>query len=615
MPTHPVLVPKPPLRSTHPPLPSQHSFPAQDAEASLQPSSTLNEADIDRFATLFSPATPPASPTLMPTEQPPLITHATARPRNLTQGSADSDFGAFVSVPPSQDPLAHDPDGTAPFTGTPVSHSHAPSVSPTPAHPSNLSLVYFDQFTANAKTASERNRREVLDELLQHQDDPMYFLNTHPTSPPSPTLISTPLAAPTPVTITIPTSTDDALAEALASEMTNPTLIRVERGGSVKVTPSPSRARVPLPPRLSGSASPPSISSPRGSSTSLPTSSPPSFPSASASASHPAQASLSRISSSLVSLLPSGRPRSAAPTIVPSSSPYSAPNSISRFSSPFASTTLTHSSPFASTPYIPPTGAPGFAGDRAWDRGFSEVLEQEEKRGLVDPVGLGIGVGTEMSAHTRHGKGRGVTLVGRREGTARVLNEEIADLVRPHLPALTKLPRHWTLLYSLDQHGISLNTLYSRCEPRIPSRAHPNPPKGGLLVIQDARDAIFGAWLSEGVKLEKGGYYGSGESFLWRYHPSLEGERQGRLDVYKWTGTNEYVALCEPGFISFGGGDGHYGLYLDASLLDGSSAPCPTFGNPSLCAPMPHVSRELNGVAKDVSFECVGLEVWGIGQG
>lgn len=95
------------------------------------------------------------------------------------------------------------------------------------------------------------------------------------------------------------------------------------------------------------------------------------------------------------------------------------------------------------------------------------------------------------------------------------------------------------------------------------------------MAIQDAHDAVFGAWLSEGIKLEKGGYYGSGESsvslscfleavvrvlnptrdrFLWRYHPPRDGERQGRLDMYKWTGRNEYVALCEPGFISFGGG-------------------------------------------------------------
>jgi hypothetical protein len=37
--------------------------------------------------------------------------------------------------------------------------------------------------------------------------------------------------------------------------------------------------------------------------------------------------------------------------------------------------------------------------------------------------------------------------------------------------------------------------------------------------------------------------------FLWRYLPS-----SGKFDVYKWTGKNDYVALCEEGFISFGGG-------------------------------------------------------------
>ncbi|KAF8121126.1 TLD-domain-containing protein [Boletus edulis] len=390
--------------------------------------------------------------------------------------------------------------------------------------------------------------------------------------------------------------------------MPNPKLVRAQRSGSLKVAPGHARSRLPLPPHLSGTASPPSTHSSTESTVSLATSSPTlssstsTLASASGSTStsvHPAHATLSRISSSLVSLLPPTRPRASSPSI-PTIAPSSAPSSIARGHTP----TLTHGSPFASTPYIPPTGAPGFAGDRAWDRGFSEALMQEEKRGP----------GAETTAHTRHVKGKGVTLVGRRQGTVDVLTEAMADLIRPHLPALIKLPRHWTLLYSLDQHGISLNTLYSRSEPRIPSRAHPNPPKGGLLVIQDANDAVFGAWMSEGIRLEKGGYYGSGESFLWRYHPPC-GEGQGQLDVYKWTGVNAYVALCESGFISFGGGDGHYGLYLDASLLDGSSAPCPTFGNPPLCVRKPGSGE--NGVAKargEMSFECVGLEVWGIGS-
>ncbi len=93
--------------------------------------------------------------------------------------------------------------------------------------------------------------------------------------------------------------------------------------------------------------------------------------------------------------------------------------------------------------------------------------------------------------------------------------------------------------------------------------------------------------------------------------------------MFKCTGKNSYVALCEPEYISFGGGyaaraianssrsnisssDGHYGLYLDDTLFDGSSAPCPTFNNEPLCSPGPKKGAT-------VTFECVGLEIWGMG--
>ena len=79
----------------------------------------------------------------------------------------------------------------------------------------------------------------------------------------------------------------------------------------------------------------------------------------------------------------------------------------------------------------------------------------------------------------------------------------MADALRPHLPALLRLPRAWTLLYSLEQHGISLHTLYARCA------AHAG---GALVVVRDANDAVFGAWMGEGIRISKGAYYGSGES-------------------------------------------------------------------------------------------------------
>jgi hypothetical protein len=35
--------------------------------------------------------------------------------------------------------------------------------------------------------------------------------------------------------------------------------------------------------------------------------------------------------------------------------------------------------------------------------------------------------------------------------------------------------------------------------------------------------------------------------FMWKYVA-------GKFQVFKWTGKNDYVALCEPEFLSFGGG-------------------------------------------------------------
>ena len=53
--------------------------------------------------------------------------------------------------------------------------------------------------------------------------------------------------------------------------------------------------------------------------------------------------------------------------------------------------------------------------------------------------------------------------------------------------------------------------------------------------------------------------------------------------------------------------DGHYGLYLDETLYEGSSARCPTFNNDPLSGPGPD-----GGGGSTATFECVGLEVWGV---
>jgi len=169
---------------------------------------------------------------------------------------------------------------------------------------------------------------------------------------------------------------------------------------------------------------------------------------------------------------------------------------------------------------------------------------------------------------------------------------------------------------------------------------------GSLLVLKDADGVVFGAWIGERIKEVCGSYYGSGDSFLWKADPPSSSSNSEaapvKLKTFKWTGKNDYVALCSDESISFGGGEGHYGLYLSSSLIEGSSAWCPTFDNEVLCG-LPEELTELttsggaggamdsadlaavegefgggkiaHGKVKDVQFDCVGVELWAVGMG
>jgi hypothetical protein len=71
---------------------------------------------------------------------------------------------------------------------------------------------------------------------------------------------------------------------------------------------------------------------------------------------------------------------------------------------------LTHGTPFASQTYIPPTGAPGFEGDRAWNKSHFEF-------------------GPESKVPRKS-----IILKGRKDMTSIVLTPSLADLVSWSLP-------------------------------------------------------------------------------------------------------------------------------------------------------------------------------------
>lgn len=241
-----------------------------------------------------------------------------------------------------------------------------------------------------------------------------------------------------------------------------------------------------------------------------------------------------------------------------------------------------------------------------------------------------------------------LTLNGYKESTHhRLLDLELANNIRNLIPARLQLFDDWNLVYSLEQHGISLNTLYRNCDPEhqlqllkkkrkehgfaesvvkgmvvgdIPSSRYlfeTKRPQSYVIVIKDEQGNKFGAYLNENVKpMEHRRYYGNGECFLWKcemYDPSKldhaidkKSKSEVRFKAFMYTGINDNIIYSNHDFIAIGSSNGQNGLFIDKSLLKGVSYSCETFGNEILNSSVHD--------AKFGSFKIKGLEIWRIGS-
>ncbi|RKF79123.1 Oxidation resistance protein 1 [Golovinomyces cichoracearum] len=227
------------------------------------------------------------------------------------------------------------------------------------------------------------------------------------------------------------------------------------------------------------------------------------------------------------------------------------------------------------------------------------------------------------------------------QDAARLLTKSIAEEIRLLVPPRLQLCEEWNLIYSLEKDGASLATLYKKCRELDGER------NGFVLIVKDGKGDLFGVYLNEAPRIEPH-FFGNGECFLWRAtflsesqmklpllpsddttnmqrsttvasrsflspgsRNSNEIERTKsntssssepiRFKAFPYSGINDYLILCEAQYLSIGGGDGHYGLWLDDTLERGISSSCLTFGNEPL-------SEE------GEKFDVMGVEVWIIGD-
>uniref|UniRef100_UPI0037E7DEA4 oxidation resistance protein 1 isoform X2 n=1 Tax=Semicossyphus pulcher TaxID=241346 RepID=UPI0037E7DEA4 len=215
-----------------------------------------------------------------------------------------------------------------------------------------------------------------------------------------------------------------------------------------------------------------------------------------------------------------------------------------------------------------------------------EEEEEEEEEGEVFQRHRSSGDDWEMVLMEESGDKPTLVIDRDPEGLIHIV--ESSDILEAsHVRELCKeLPPRtightWQLTYSTSRHGASLKCLYRK----LSSTDSPV-----LIVIKDALDEIFGAFLSHPLRLSET-FYGTGETFLFMLHP--------RFKCFRWTGENSFFIKGDLDSFAIGGGSGHFGLWVDENLYLGRSSPCYTFNNCCL--------------AETDDFRVMELEVWTFG--
>ncbi|KAF3840193.1 hypothetical protein F7725_018910 [Dissostichus mawsoni] len=131
-----------------------------------------------------------------------------------------------------------------------------------------------------------------------------------------------------------------------------------------------------------------------------------------------------------------------------------------------------------------------------------------------------------------------------REASDLLEADQIEKLARNLPPRTIGYP--WTLAFGTSKHGMSIKSLY---------RAMQGQDTPVLMVIKDSDGQVF-----------------------------------------KWTGDNMFFMKGDMDSLSFGGGSGEFGLWLDGDLYHGRSHSCKTFGNPML--------------SKKEDFYVQDIEIW-----
>ena len=131
------------------------------------------------------------------------------------------------------------------------------------------------------------------------------------------------------------------------------------------------------------------------------------------------------------------------------------------------------------------------------------------------------------------------------------------------MPGLFKIAS-WKLLYRMSEHGVSMNTFYTKLGKESTS----------LVIMEDEHGFKFGAMVHENWQ-NRDDFYGNCETMVFGF-----GNGQ-KVKHWEATGKNDMYQYSDFKCIGFGGGfeDGRFALYLGDSMYRGNSIKTECFNN------------------------------------
>jgi hypothetical protein len=195
-----------------------------------------------------------------------------------------------------------------------------------------------------------------------------------------------------------------------------------------------------------------------------------------------------------------------------------------------------------------------------------------------------------------------VTKVEGDDASPYILSQTQMNEISRHVLPETIAYCRWRRLYGLGRDGDS----FDGCLRIIGAE------KRTLMVVRTTKGDIFGGyadapWHSRHDS-STAKFYGSASSCLYSFSSTLTplsksaAPRDSPIHVYRWTGKNRYIQVCDVSnkMLAFGGGGdkGAFGLCLQEDFQRGTTGRCETFDNDPLCS------------GDERTFDIVDLEFW-----